>query len=224
MPTIGGRVEQHVIRCLLERTVQHTFEHAIIALARFERQVIAEQHEALGQFGDLFDNAWQVRQMIAFDLDQPQPRLGVFGQQGAHQGRFAGAARAPEQGVVGRHAVEELLGIAPQLLHLPVDADQVGQPRVEADVQRQQKTAAPFTLPACGQAVCPVDGLPGCGQQRFDTGQHGIGAFKKSIQSGIHVFSSDTFTVMMRYSDPTQRTMSRLALEQGLRRTIGIHA
>jgi hypothetical protein len=39
--------------------------------------------------------------------------------------------------------------------------------------------------------------LPRRGQQWLDTGQNGIGAFKKSIQSGIHVFSSGTFTVMM---------------------------
>jgi hypothetical protein len=39
----------------------------------------------------------------------------------------------------------------------------------------------------------PVDGLPRGRQQGFDTGQNGIGAFKKSIQSGIHVFSSGTF-------------------------------
>jgi hypothetical protein len=35
------------------------------------------------------------------------------------------------------------------------------------------------------------------GQQRLQTSQNRIGAFKKSIQSGIHDFSSGTFTVMM---------------------------
>ncbi|MCY1247316.1 hypothetical protein D9M72_606350 [compost metagenome] len=92
--------------------------------------------------------------------------------------------------MVGGHAVEELLGVAPKLLNLPVDADQVRQAHVEADLQRHQITAARLTLPARGQALRPVDGWPRCRQQRFDTGQNGIGAFKKSIQSGIHVFSS----------------------------------
>ncbi|MNX62248.1 hypothetical protein D3C86_932040 [compost metagenome] len=99
--------------------------------------------------------------------------------------------------MVGRHAVEELPGIAPKLLDLPVDADQVRQTHVEADLQRHQITAARLTLPTRGQALRPVDGWPRCRQQRLDTGQNGIGAFKKSIQSGIHDFSSGTFTVMM---------------------------
>jgi hypothetical protein len=33
----------------------------------------------------LLDHSRQIRQMIAFDLDQAQPGRGMFGQQRAHQ-------------------------------------------------------------------------------------------------------------------------------------------
>jgi len=162
--------------------------------------------------------------VVALDFDQPQTGLGMLGQQGTHQRRFTGATRAPEQGVVGRHAVDELLGIAPQLFQLPVDADQVGQTHVEADVQRQQKTAATLALPTCSQALRPVDGLSRCRQQRFDSSQNGIGAFKKSIQSGIHVFSSGTFTVMMALQRRNTAFTDVFIPCTRARENIGIHA
>ncbi|MNC57429.1 hypothetical protein D3C75_1070890 [compost metagenome] len=123
--------------------------------------------------------------------------LGMLSQQGAHQGRLTGASRAPEQGMVGGHAIDELPGVAAQLFNLAVHADQVRQAHVEADLQRHQIAAAPVTLPAGGQGLGPIDGGPRRRQQRFDPGQHGIGTLKKSIQSRVHVFSSDRFTVMM---------------------------
>jgi hypothetical protein len=66
--------------------------------------------------------------------------------------------------------------------------------------------------------MVPVDGLPRGGQQRLDTGQNGIGTFKKSIQSGIHVFSSGTFTVMMAIQTRHKAFDERsTALQQGSR-------
>jgi hypothetical protein len=61
----------------------------------------------------LLHHTRQVGQVVALDFDQAQAITGVLGQQRAHQRRLAGAARAPQQGVVGRHAVDELVGIAP---------------------------------------------------------------------------------------------------------------
>ena len=122
---------------LLQGAVEYALEHTIIALAGFERQVIAEQHKALWQFDQLLDHPRQVRQVIALDFDQAQPGLGVLGQQGAHHGRFTGAARAPEQRMVGRQAVEKLLGVTGQLFALFIHADQVGQAHIQADFQWQ---------------------------------------------------------------------------------------
>src|SRR3546814_10476963 len=67
--------------------------------------LIAKQHEALRQLCDLFEHPRQIGQVIALDLDQPQAMLGMFGQQRAHQRRLASATRAPQQRMVGRHAI-----------------------------------------------------------------------------------------------------------------------
>ncbi len=187
--TIGGRIQQHVVRRLLQRAIKHTFEHAIIALARLERQVIAEQHKALRQLVQLLDHTRQVAQVIAFDLDQTQTGRGVLGQQSADQGRLAGAARTPQQGMVGRQPVDELTGIAAQLIALQVDADQIGQACIQAHLQRHQVTAAAFLHPARGQCLRPVDRLAQRWQQRLQSGQHGVGALQKSIQPRIHGIS-----------------------------------
>lgn len=80
---------------------------------------------------------------------------------------------------------------------LALNTDQVRQAHVEADLQWQEVAAPPVALPAGSQGHGPVDGGSGSGQQGLDASQHGIGALKKSIQSGVHVFSSDKFTVMM---------------------------
>src|SRR3546814_20943844 len=67
----------------------------------------------------------------------------------------------------------------------------------EGDYKSQQVTTAPGAQQGGRQGPGPVDSGPGSGQQRLYTGQHRIGAHKKSIQSRVHVYSSDRFTVMM---------------------------
>ncbi|MNE53527.1 hypothetical protein D3C80_1482610 [compost metagenome] len=92
--------------------------------------------------------------------------------------------------MVGRHAIEKLAGVAPQLFALLIDTDQVGQTHVEADLQRQQITATAIALPARGQALRPVDALARCRQQGFKAGEHGFGALQKSVQTRVHKTSS----------------------------------
>ncbi|MNE75073.1 hypothetical protein D3C80_1711980 [compost metagenome] len=88
--------------------------------------------------------------------------------------------------MVGRHAVDELMGVAAQLIALLIDTDQVGQANVQADLQRHQITAAPVALPARGQGGVPVDVRARRGQQGFETRQHRLGAFQESIQASVH--------------------------------------
>ncbi|MNN53039.1 hypothetical protein D3C81_1677720 [compost metagenome] len=64
--------------------------------------------------------------------------------------------------MVGRHAVDELAGVACQLLALGIDADQVGQGQVQAHVQWLQVAAAALAVPARGKAALPVNGGAGC--------------------------------------------------------------
>lgn len=121
--------------------------------------------------------------MIALDFDQAQAGFCMLGQQCAHQRRLAGTARAPQQCVVGRHAIEKLAGVAPQLLALLIDADQVGQAHVEADLQRQQVAATAIALPARSQALRPVDARAWRRQQGLKARKYGFGALQKSIQT-----------------------------------------
>jgi hypothetical protein len=98
--------------------------------------------------------------VITLDLDQAQAGRRVLGEQGAYQGGLAGAARTPQQGMVGGQPVEELPGVAGKLLALTVDADQVGQAHRQVDLQWQQVATAAVPLPTSGQAVLPVDLRP----------------------------------------------------------------
>ncbi|MND83510.1 hypothetical protein D3C80_753760 [compost metagenome] len=175
---------------MLQRAIQHAFEHPVVTLPGFKRQIVTEQHKSLGQLAQLLDDARQVGQVITFNFNQTQASLGMLGQQCPHQRRLAGAARPPQQSVVGRHAIEELTRIATQLLALLVDADQIRQAHVQADLQRQQIAAAAITLPACSQTEIPVDLRARGRQQRFKTGEHGFGALQKSIQTRVHKVSS----------------------------------
>ena len=124
--------------------------------------------------------------MVAFDFDQAQAGTGVLGQQGTYQRRLAGAARAPQQCMVGRHAVDELMGVAAQLVTLQVDADQVAEANVQADLQRQQVAAAAIALPARGQGGGPVDVRALGRQQGFEAGQDRFGAVQESNQASVH--------------------------------------
>jgi hypothetical protein len=82
--------------------------------------------------------------------------------------------------VVGRQALNELAGVARQLLALGVHADQVGQAQVEAYLQRLEETTAPLTVPTGGQALLPVD-LAALGwQQWLEPRQNALGALEKN--------------------------------------------
>ena len=138
------------------------------------------------QLLQLLDDARQVGQVVAFDFDQAQAGARMLGQQGTYQRRLAGASRTPQQGVVGRHAVDELVGVAAQLVTLLVDTDQVAQADVQADLQRHQVACAAITLPARSQGGAPVDLRARRRQQGFETRQHRLGAFQESIQASVH--------------------------------------
>ena len=183
MPAVGGGVEQHIVRRLLQRAVEHALEYPVVAFPGIEREVVAEQHEALRQALQLLDHPRQVGQVVALDLDQAQPGAGQLGQQRTNQ-RDLPVPRAPEQRVVGRLAGDELAGVAFQLLALPLYAQQVGQAQVEADLQRLQVAAA--AVAARRQAALPVDGFAYGRQQRLQAREHAFGAGKKIAQSGIH--------------------------------------
>lgn len=88
--------------------------------------------------------------------------------------------------MVGRHTLDELPGVARQLLALGIDANQVGKAHVQAHLERLQVARATLALPACGQDVGPVQRLADGRQQRLDAGQHALGVFQEIGKTGIH--------------------------------------
>ncbi|MNY25439.1 hypothetical protein D3C86_1592230 [compost metagenome] len=88
--------------------------------------------------------------------------------------------------MVGRQTGDELPGIAPQLLALAIDAEQIVQVQVETHLQRPQRAVPPFALPASGQAGVPVDPLRRLRQQRLHALEHLLGARQKLTQTIIH--------------------------------------
>lgn len=184
---VGRGIEQHIVRRPLQGAIEHALEHPVVALARLEREVVAEQHEALRQPGKQLHHAGQVGQVVTFHLHQAQPFPGMSGEQRPDQRRLARAPRAPQQGMVGRQAVDELAGVARQGVPLRVHADQIVEIQVQAHLQRLQEAAAPVAVPARRQATFPVDDRALRRQQRLEAGQHRVGAFEEVEQSGIHV-------------------------------------
>ncbi len=100
-----------------------------------EGQVVAEQHEAeLRRLEDRHQLGQRV-DVLAVDLDELERRfqaaVGVDrGVHGLHQRRFAHAAGAPQQRVVGRQAGGEAPGVVEQYVAHPVDA--ADQPDLDA--------------------------------------------------------------------------------------------
>ncbi len=99
------------------------------------------------------------------DLHDAQSVPGIAVQQCPYQGRFAGAARAPEQGVVGRIALEELAGILLQDRFLPINADQFVKGGFLNMLDRFKIAGKRVAAPVGRGRPGPVDRLDGLGQK-----------------------------------------------------------
>ena len=73
MTTVGGGVQQHVLRRPRQGAIQHALERLVGVIAALEGQVIAIDDEAMRLLGQLGDQRRQCRQVVAIDLDQAQP-------------------------------------------------------------------------------------------------------------------------------------------------------
>ncbi|MNN15065.1 hypothetical protein D3C81_1281610 [compost metagenome] len=127
VPAVGRGVDQHVVRLRRDRAVERRLQRLVARLAFLERQVVAEDDEALGALRDQLDDIAEVAQVILVDLHQPQPVLDEGIQAGLDQRRLAGAARAGQQHVVGRQPVHELARVGDDGILLALDVLQVVQ-------------------------------------------------------------------------------------------------
>jgi len=183
---VRGGVDQHVVARRCHRPVERRLQGLVPRLARLEREVVAEQDEALRPSGHQGGNAVHVPQVVLVDLDQPQAIGGMALQAGAHQGTLARAACPGEQHVVGRQATHELLGVAQQggLLRVHVlqvcgrDARHAGHGLEHAALHAQEALPAP----AKG-AGAPV-GRDGCSRQQRLQAREQIG--QTALELGRH--------------------------------------
>ncbi|OMP13011.1 hypothetical protein COLO4_02438 [Corchorus olitorius] len=108
VPAVAGRIDQHVGRRGGHGAVQDGFQRLVAGLALLEAQVVAVDDEFLGTAGHHLDDVGQVGEVGLVHLDEAQPLAGIGLQAGLDEGGLAGAARAREQHVVGRAALDEL--------------------------------------------------------------------------------------------------------------------
>ena len=128
MAAVGGGVEHDVVRPALDAAFEHRLQRLVGGVLAVEGEVVAEHHEAALGLADAREQRGQRGDVLAMDLDQRQrarraAHLAVhMGVDGLHDRALAGAARAPQQGVVGRQALGEAPRVLEQGLLLPVDA------------------------------------------------------------------------------------------------------
>ena len=85
MSAVGSGVDQDILGRRRERTVEHDLQRLVARIAGVEREVVAENDEALGAPFDQFDDVGQVGQVAFLDLDDAQAIGRIFVEQGLDQ-------------------------------------------------------------------------------------------------------------------------------------------
>ena len=163
---VRGGVDQQVLGGGRNRAVERHLERDVAVLGAVEGEVVAEHEEALRPPRHLVGDLRQVDEVVLLHLDQAQALLVVLVEQALDDGGLARAARAGEQHVVGRPALDELPRVLLDLRDLRVDALQVGQPHAVHVAHRLQPAArveAGGPAPAEGDARVPVGGAAAAG-------------------------------------------------------------
>ncbi len=165
---VGGHVDEYVLRCPVDRTVEGALEHFIAQLTDLETEIVAQQDIAIGFVGDGGEDLGDVDEILLLHLDDAQSLVGELIEQRLDQRRLAGAARTPHQGVVRRQPGDELAGVAHQGLLLLLDAEQFVERDLVGDADRLEIARKGMTSPVGRHAGRPVHGLDGFGKQLFD--------------------------------------------------------
>ena len=186
MAPVGGRVEEHVVRLGPHRTVEHALEHLVGRLPFLEREIIDEDDETLGPSLEAGKYVGQIDQIGLLHFHQPQPPIGVLGEQRLDQGRLPRAARAREQHVVRRTPGQELLGVAHHARLLRLDVLEIVEPQAMRPTHGLQHAATAHAPVPVGQTLFFRPAHP----RRFLTGrpslQHRGQALDRGHQS-LHV-------------------------------------
>ena len=125
MAAVGGCIEDDVFRPAFDAALKDCLQRFVTGVAAIEGQIVAEQDCAplrLAQEAEQLRQGWYV---FAVNFNQRQaPRLVLrdIAMHRLDQGTLAGAARAPQQGIVRRQALCKPQGVFIQRIALPIDA------------------------------------------------------------------------------------------------------
>ena len=130
MAAVGCGVEQHIGRAALDAAFQHGFQRFIGVVVGLEGQIVAKQDDALTVILQRRQQPGQGDDVLAVNFHQDQivgKLFRHFRMNRLDQRTFAGAARPPQQRIVGGQALGKAGGIVQQLVDLAVDALQQRQ-------------------------------------------------------------------------------------------------
>ena len=174
--TVGGRIDQHIVRHGGDRPIEHALEGLVGILAFLEGQVIAEQYEALGPSAHHLDDLGQVDEIGLVDLDQAQALRAVLIEQGLDQGRLPGAAGTGQEHVVGAPSGQELARVAIDARLLLVNILQILKADAVPHAHRRERCTPMSALPAESHGGVPVGRSRRAREQGFEALEHALGA------------------------------------------------
>ena len=157
VPAVRGRVEQHVVGPSFDAALEHGLERLVARVAAVEGEIVAEQQEAARAAAQLLQEQGQRVEVLAMDFDQREFAAGLPADRRMHgfdQRALAGAARAPEQGVVGGKSAGELARVAQQDVARMVDP--VQQREIDAIDLRHAFEPALARMPDEGLALARI--------------------------------------------------------------------
>ena len=149
MAAVRSGVENDIVGTALDAAFQHRLQRLVGGVVAVEGEVVAEHDEAKRGVAQTVHQAGQTLDVLAVNLDQLEPvgRLAVdidVGMRRLHQRRFAHAACAPEQRIVGGQAIGEPLGVLDQDVAHPVDPlEQAEVDAADARDRRQPSVRVP---------------------------------------------------------------------------------
>jgi len=129
----------------------------------------------------------QVHQIAFVHLDQAQALRGIGIQTGLDQRGLARAPRPGQEHVVGWQALDELFGVAADLVLLVVDLLEIGQLNRGHLAHRLERTMPPaaFAVPKRHRGI-PIGRTQGLRQDGLDAIDQGLGPVEQALERIVH--------------------------------------
>ena len=127
VPSVGGGVDQHVVRLLLQSALDDRLQILVFRLKILKAQIVHVNDEPVIAVLDLRDHVVQIPELVAVYLNDTQAPVVVFVGDGLDAGGFSRSRVPVQQTVVRLSSRHEGLRIFHQLLFRRLIAHQVGK-------------------------------------------------------------------------------------------------